>query len=275
MECAVCRKESRIIPEKSSLALECGHMIQCTECRDYNLEKLMRCEKCCTEILGFFVGGCSPSCLRHTSTVKASALCAICGSHLRKEARCCRSSDTLKKCKHQLRTTVTVLVQRPTLIKNPSPKDRPCSHYTLCQHCKKNVTKGHRSSTSCKICKNTNKRPAIVMESGIKEKDKIYPEPKKRCLLQTLADAVNTEMNDLPPVTKAENSPLPSINHKTPTTHQSPESTETLTSSTTTPPSTVYADGRYGKCGIPIWALVNHSPVQLNTPGKFFPNSKS
>lgn len=56
-------------------------------------------------------------------------------------------------CKKKIRARTIVFVQNPSLVKNPSPKDRPCSHYTLCQYCKKSIVKGHRSSTACKSCK--------------------------------------------------------------------------------------------------------------------------
>merc|ERR1712137_510350 len=223
--------------------------VQCTECRDYNLEKIMRCQKCCSDILGYFVEGCSSDCPRNVSTVKASALCAVCGSHLRKEAKCCRASDSIKQCKKLLRSSMTVFVQRPALIPSPSQKeDRPCSHYTLCQFCKSNVTKGHRSSTACKICKTVKKKSASVM---IPKKDReLSPERKKRCTLSALSALVEVifdedEMETSPPVLSE-----PTI--------------------TDTPL-------RFGpKCGAPIWALVNPSNCQTLTqprsraPGKFY-----
>lgn len=236
MPCTFCLQESKVIPEKSSLALQCGHMIQCTECRDYNLEKIMRCEKCCRDILGCFIEGCSENCARNTSTVKASALCAVCGSHLRKEAKCCRGSDSLKETKKLLRSCMTVLVQRPTLIKNPSPKDRPCSHYTLCQYCKTSVIKGHRSSTVCKVCKNLKKRPLDTL------KDAEIPNPKKQCTLGALAEIAD-EIDK-----KQENEPKTNSNNS----NDIPK-TETTEKNGLT-------GLRFGpKCGAPIWALVNPS----------------
>ena len=161
-------------------------MIQCTECRDYNLEKMLRCERCCIEIVGIFPSGCSPNCPRNSTTVKATALCAVCGSHLRKEARCCKSSPLLKECKKKMRRYITVLVQNPSLIKSPTPQDRPCSHYTLCQFCKNSVTKGHRSSTACKLCRTSKKRPSNPIEYTE------APPLKKQCTLGTLAQLAET-----------------------------------------------------------------------------------
>ena len=128
-------------------------MKQCTECRDYNIEKISRCENCCNKILKEFTSGCSTDCLRNEQTVKASALCLLCGNHLRKEARCCKNSSQLKHIKKKLRKHTVVLVQDPALVLNPKVTDRPCSHYTLCQYCKKSIIKGHRSNTACKDCK--------------------------------------------------------------------------------------------------------------------------
>ena len=128
-------------------------MIPCTECRDYNIEKVLRCEQCCRSVLGYFIEGCSPACPRNEETTKVSALCSICNSHLRKESRCCRYTKTLTACKKLIRAKTVVFVQNPSVVENPTPKDRPCSHYSLCQHCKKAIVKGHRSSTACKDCK--------------------------------------------------------------------------------------------------------------------------
>jgi len=249
--CTVCRKESRIIPEKSSLALKCGHMIQCTECRDYNLEKIMRCQKCCRDILGYFVEGCSPQCPRNIPTVKVSALCAVCGSHLRKEAKCCRSSESIKQCKKLLRSCMTVFVQHPSLISSPTQNDRPCSHYTLCQFCKSNVTKGHRSSTACKVCRSVKKKSASVM---IPKKDReVSPERKKRCTLGALSELVEEIFRD----------------------EEDDDVMETSSPASSEPTDTAL---RFGpKCGAPIWALVNPSNCQTLTqprsraPSRFLP----
>jgi len=187
-------KESKLITERSTLTLQCNHMIQCTECRDYNLEKTMRCESCCKEIAGYFPGGCGANCPRNSLTVKASALCAVCGSHLRKEARCCKSSEAMKKCKKKLRSCMTVLVQRPSLVASPSPRDRPCSHYTLCQFCKSSVTKGHRSSTACRVCRNTKKRPVSFSNLGGEREPPCKVD--KRCTLGTLAELAGAYEDD-------------------------------------------------------------------------------
>uniref|UniRef100_A0A7S4MFE0 Uncharacterized protein n=1 Tax=Vannella robusta TaxID=1487602 RepID=A0A7S4MFE0_9EUKA len=254
VECTVCQCESHVVPEKSSLALECGHMIQCTECRDYNLEKIMRCEKCCKDIIGYFQEGCSPDCPRNTSTVKASALCAVCGSHLRKEAKCCRGSDNLKQCKKQLRACMTVLVQRPTLIDNPTAKDRPCSHYTLCQFCKSSVTKGHRSSTACKRCRTSKKRAASLKVDRVEPP--VSPRRKKRCTLGALAALAGQMVDedsddDLAMDISSDSTPQNSSPHNS-------------------PPDTL----RFGpKCGAPIWALVNPSS-ETKPSAKFFPQKR-
>lgn len=153
IDCPICCQKQEVIITKKMIKLSCDHMKQCTECRDYNIEKISRCEHCCNKILNEFTSGCSSDCLRNEQTVKASALCLLCGNHLRKEARCCKNSSQLKHIKKKLRKHTVVLVQDSALVLNPRVTDRPCSHYTLCQYCKKSIIKGHRSNTACKECK--------------------------------------------------------------------------------------------------------------------------
>lgn len=180
-------------------------MIPCSECRDYNIEKVLRCEKCCIEITGTFVGGCSPTCLREEETTKVSALCTICSSHLRKEARCCKNSKELAKCKKIIRNKTIVFVQSPNIINNPTPKDRPCSHYTLCQYCKNAIVKGHRSSTACKTCRlqvvegtlvpsKKRNRVQFCLDTGLNQ----YIPPDKKFCHKHIDDGDSSPNNDKP-----------------------------------------------------------------------------
>lgn len=244
--CSYCKEESNIISQHNSIvALDCGHMIQCTECRDYNLEKMMRCENCCMKILNEFPPGCGPNCPRNTFTVKASALCAICGSHLRKEARCCKSTSSMKECKKKLRSKITVLVQKPSLIENPTPKDRPCSHYTLCQQCKSSITKGHRSNTTCKVCRNPDsKKRKFTLTT-----EDYYEPPAKvpRTLFPTTYTPA-TEISVTVPRSTIIDSPP-----RTPITEDSSPDVNDI-KYTETPSSS----SRFGKSGAsPIWAVLN------------------
>jgi len=251
IECTICFRTCRVIAEKSSLALECGHMIQCTECRDYNLEKILRCENCCSRVLSYFPGGCSTNCPRNTETIKASALCVVCSSHLRKEARCCRQSNIQKQCKKQLRSCMTVLVQRPSLIPNPTPKDRPCSHYTLCQFCQSAITKGHRSSTACKACRKSAKRKRSSFVESTESKEE-PPRKKRACTLGTLAEIASQESINIGDNTMSNMSNIP----KMPTISNIPRMPSISNININAQPKK--EELRFGsKCGVPIWALVN------------------
>jgi hypothetical protein len=151
--CSTCRRNQSIRMCGSVATIECGHLLPCSECRDYNIEKVLRCERCCNHIIGDFVKGCSPTCHRNEETNKTSAMCVICDSHLRKEAKCCRASSKIANARHAIRSATFVLVELPPQKEHPTPKDRPCSHFSLCQYCKSSIIKGHRSNTACKNCK--------------------------------------------------------------------------------------------------------------------------
>uniref|UniRef100_A0A7S4ML02 RING-type domain-containing protein n=1 Tax=Vannella robusta TaxID=1487602 RepID=A0A7S4ML02_9EUKA len=196
--CPICSCNRTVTIENQVITVDCGHLIPCTECRDYNIEKVLRCESCCRGITGKWVEGCNESCPRFEETTKVSALCSICSSHLRKEARCCRNTPPMGICKQKIRSKTAVFVQNPKLVKNPTPKDRPCSHFSLCQFCKKSIVKGHRSSTACKSCKSkvaegsmspSKKRNRIqfCLETGINQ---YVPPTKAKCASPSSLDAL-------------------------------------------------------------------------------------
>ena len=170
------------------------------------MEKILRCKECCESVTDRFIEGCCDTCPRNEDTAKVSALCVVCDKPMRKEAKCCRNSDSIRKLKKEIRQRTVVFVQNPYLVENPCSKDRPCSHFSLCQYCKQSIVKGHRTTTACKSCKakltdgrispkKKRSRIQFCMESGINQ---YTPPPKKQFLPPRQATLYNI-VNDTEP----------------------------------------------------------------------------
>ena len=148
----MCNQPSRVEEtEPNSFSLSCSHMEQCTECREYQIEKLFRCVNCCNTILNQTQHYCGESCGRREVTIKSTALCCVCKGHLQKECKACKKGATFKIAKKAFKKRLFLLVRSPALLSEQD--NRPCSHYALCKHCNLNVARGHKGNSVCRSCR--------------------------------------------------------------------------------------------------------------------------
>merc|ERR1712137_860335 len=63
LTCPICDDHQSITPDSYPFTT-CGHLVRCNECTDYHIEKIYRCEHCCTQLLSVFPPPCSKDCLR-------------------------------------------------------------------------------------------------------------------------------------------------------------------------------------------------------------------
>src|SRR3990167_1441289 len=155
VECSVCHKLVTLELIDDVLQTSCGHLEQCRECRDYQIEKIYRCMTCSVNLLNNVNEFCGPNCLRKQFTQKSSALCSVCNSHLQKECKTCKSTNNFKLVKNILKKKVFVLVRAQNTV--TLGDNRPCSHYSICKYCQKNIARGHKGNSVCNNCRSTNK----------------------------------------------------------------------------------------------------------------------
>jgi len=146
--CSVCNSQQSL-ERDNWFATQCDHMIQCNECSDYQIEKLYRCSHCCEEIIGSFPPPCSKTCAREINT--DGVPCQICNKNLRKFCPTCKNTVTFKQTRQILREFVVVFVRHPNFL-YPTHK-RPCSHYSPCKVCSKNICKARKKSAVCVACR--------------------------------------------------------------------------------------------------------------------------
>merc|ERR1712137_930080 len=132
---------------------KCEHIEICTECSNYQIEKILRCQSCCQGILGQFPS-CGSKCSRATVTQKSTARCDTCGLALRKRCVSCKKDPAYVAAKQQLKSQVKVYVTAVSSLK--AVDIRPCSHCRVCVSCKNSLTKGHRERGICNSCKSKN-----------------------------------------------------------------------------------------------------------------------
>ena len=150
--CIFCNNPSTIVEHEGNHRLACKHLEQCTECREYQIEKIFRCPECCKAFLDHVPEHCSETCSRREFTQKSTALCGICNSHLQKECKMCKRSQIFRHVKNSLKKRVFVFVRSPPTVS--AHDNRPCSHYALCKYCNKNIARGHKGNSVCKLCRN-------------------------------------------------------------------------------------------------------------------------
>jgi len=165
-QCTLCCNTVAVEQHSSCIRTSCKHLEHCTECRDYQIEKIFRCELCSVKLLGFFPDYCSNTCARRSVTRKSSALCSLCNAHLRKECKTCKGTIAFKRFKQSLKGLIYTLVRAPFTV---GPQDfRPCAHYGLCKLCNKNIAKGHKGNSICHACRDSR----WILESALLAKKK-------------------------------------------------------------------------------------------------------
>ena len=138
--------------------IKCNHLEKCSECTIYQIEKLLRCENCCTNLLGSYPNPCSGDCNRNNITQNVSAKCDACSGPLRKKCKGCKKSPEFVAAKTNLKKFVRIFITCIHSVKGSSI--RPCSHCRLCIKCKQTLTKGHRERAVCSNCKAANNSSA-------------------------------------------------------------------------------------------------------------------
>jgi len=136
---------------EDALSMKCDHIEKCSECTIYQIEKLMRCETCCQQILGFIPPFCGSSCKASRTTYKSTP-CNICSGTLRRSCASCKNTDWFKNSKGALKSHVQMYITALDSI-TMFPALRPCCHCKFCVRCNTAVSKGHRERNVCLKCK--------------------------------------------------------------------------------------------------------------------------
>lgn len=130
----------------------CAHYEKCSECTIYQIEKVLRCEDCCSKIIKSYPPFCSDNCNRKNFTQNVSAKCDICNGPLRKKCTSCKTNGAFQTAKKKLKLYIRIYVTAIESIVG-APKIRPCSHCRVCVRCNSTLTKGHRERAICSGCK--------------------------------------------------------------------------------------------------------------------------
>ena len=169
LNCHICNQEQHI--SKSQTSTECGHLIRCNECTDYQIEKFYRCPQCCKGLLGIFPPPCSSHCSRLQNTL--NALCSTCNCTLTKDCTQCKSSLTFRQTREILRYNLHVFVVSPEHL--PEEFSRPCSHYAPCKICVTRLCKARKKHAICNECReNDCRNPTRAQTPDLSEEKCIF-----------------------------------------------------------------------------------------------------
>merc|ERR1712137_356024 len=193
---------------------KCIHFEGCSECTNYQIEKLLRCQNCCEAMLNQYPPSCSKDCSRKQKTNVPSAKCDLCGNYLKRRCTSCKSNTEYRKAKEEFKTRVRVFIIALSSV-STNPFKRPCSHCRLCTKCSLTLTKGHRERGICGKCKRSSPsqhshKSAIVapssptsLPSNTKSPQKSSPESPEPSLLKKRLPGFDSLIAGLPPPQKS------------------------------------------------------------------------